>query len=409
VLYRTNAQSRVIEDALMREGIAYRIVGGVRFYERKEIKDTLAYLRLLLNPHDDVSLRRVINVPPRGIGRGVLDALDRQRPAAPAVPLLAAAGAGPADPPPSLWTRLTRAIDEALVPGRAMASLTAFRDLVNGLAALVGTEPVSTLVGKVLDRTGYLEALRGENTAEAEGRIENLVELVSAAREHEAVEGDTAVAGFVDRLSLLSESDEESGTRSARLWMMTLHSAKGLEFPAVIMTGLEEGLFPHARAYEDPAALEEERRLCYVGMTRAASTLVLTGAARRRVFGDYVATEPSRFLDEIPPELVERIEPARTAASRYAREDNRARFGGRRAQAAARPQGKSFFDHACEDEDQSVAGGGARPGMRVRHPTFGVGTVVDVEDYHDDLKLTVRFASVGVKKLIGRYARLEPA
>src|SRR6266540_2508052 len=209
VLYRTNAQSRTIEDALMREGVAYKVVGGVRFYERKEIKDALAYMRLVINPHDDVSLRRVINVPSRGIGKGVMEAVEQ-------------------------------------LP----------------------------------------------------------------AREYESREQEPSLGGFVDRLSLLSDVDEEQGTRDARVWMMTLHSAKGLEFPVVVLAGLEEGLFPHSRSSEDEEELEEERRLCYVGMTRARSHLVLTGAARRRIFGEYKSSEPSRFIDEVPAELVDRVMPS---------------------------------------------------------------------------------------------------
>ena len=168
-------------------------------------------------------------------------------------------------------------------------------------------EPVSIVLGKMLDQTGYLKALRDENSEEANERIENLMELVSAARDYESREPEASLGGFVDRLSLLSEADEESGNREARVWMMTMHAAKGLEFPVVIIAGLEEGLFPHSRAGDDEEEIEEERRLCYVGMTRAQSNLVLTSASRRRVFGEYQSTQPSRFLDEIPAELVERI------------------------------------------------------------------------------------------------------
>ena len=302
VLYRTNAQSRVVEDALARAGLPYRIVGGVRFYERKEIKDALAYLKLLINPHDEVSLRRVINVPPRGIGKGVLDALERLSPGGPG-------GADATAAPASLWARLNRAVDDRLLAPRALASLVAFRDLMAGLADLARHEPLSATLGQLLDRTGYLPQLREERTEEAQGRLDNLMELVSAAREHEARETESSLASFVDRLSLLSESDEEQGTREARIWLMTLHSAKGLEFPTVVIAGLEEGLFPHARASEDEAELNEERRLCYVGMTRARTRLILTGAARRRVFGEYQASRPSRFIDEVPAELLTVVDP----------------------------------------------------------------------------------------------------
>ena len=307
VLYRTNAQSRVIEDSLMRSGLSYRIVGGVRFYERREIKDSLAFLKLLINPHDDVSLRRVINVPARGIGKGVLEALDHVS-ADDAPPLLLASGIFvPA--PNSLWTRMTRAVDDRLVPARAVASLRAFRDLILNLSNVARNEPLSIALGKTLDQTGYLQDLREDQSEESQSRIENLMELVSAAREYEGREPEASLGGFTDKLSLLSEADEGQGSLEARIWLMTLHAAKGLEFPTVIMAGLEEGVFPHSRSFEEEDEMAEERRLCYVGMTRARTQLVLTGAARRRVFGEYQPMEPSRFMDEVPPQLIERIEP----------------------------------------------------------------------------------------------------
>src|SRR3954468_8646318 len=306
VLYRTNAQSRAIEDSLMRESIPYKIIGGVRFYERKEIKDALAYLKLIINPHDDVSLRRVINVPARGIGKGVMDALHAIDPDAIAceAPPLLAAGLAEVSSARSLWARLVYAVDDGKLGNRAIASLRVFRDLIASLAAVARRDPVSITIGKMLDQTGYLKDLRDENTEEANERIDNLMELVSAAREYETREAEASLGGFVDRLSLLSEADEESGTREAKVWLMTMHAAKGLEFPVVVIAGMEEGLFPHSRSAEDEDELEEERRLCYVGMTRAERRLFLTSAARRRVFGEYQATEPSRFLDEVPAELV---------------------------------------------------------------------------------------------------------
>ncbi len=416
VLYRTNAQSRTIEDALMREAIPYRIVGGVRFYERKEIKDALAYLKLIINPNDDVSLRRVVNVPARGIGKGVMDALEAIEPDAllrHQSPLLSGASERPSTR--SLWARLMYAVEARAVPARAAASLSAFRDLIGNLTAAAKADPVSIAIGKMLDQSGYLNDLREENTEEAEERIRNLMELVSAAREYESREKEATLGGFVDRLSLLSEADEESGTRDARVWLMTLHAAKGLEFPIVIMAGLEEGLFPHARASEDEEDLEEERRLCYVGMTRAGSRLVLTGAARRRVFGEYQATEPSRFLEEIPAALVERIAPSWVSPAQaqfrhehYAFRTNpygRRKGTGRGQWREDSPEYAAGFSY--ESEDQSAEA--LRLGMRVRHEQFGIGTVVSVEAYKDDQKVTVRFNAAGVKKLIARYAKLTRA
>jgi len=406
VLYRTNAQSRAIEDALMREGVGYRIIGGVRFYERREIKDALAYLRLVINPHDDVSFRRVVNVPARGIGKTVLDALDTIDPDAETIttPLLNA-GLSPEPSPRSMWARLLVALDQRRLPSRALVALKTFRDLIAGLSADAGGASVSTMLGLVLDRTGYLHGLREEKSEEAEGRIENLMELVSAAREYESREEDPALGGFVDRLSLLSEADEANGSKDARVWLMSMHAAKGLEFPVVVVAGMEEGLFPHSRSAEDEDEVEEERRLCYVCLTRARERLVLTGAARRRIFGDYQTTEPSRFLTEIPEHLVQRIEPVaqpRWQHPGYELRNPYARRYGNRA--AAEKTEKTF---AYEYEDQSATG--IRIGARVRHKQFGVGTVLQVEDQGDDLKITVRFPAVGTKKLLARYAGLEPA
>jgi DNA helicase II / ATP-dependent DNA helicase PcrA len=410
VLYRINAQSRAIEDSLMRESIPYKIIGGVRFYERKEIKDSLAFLKLIINPHDDVSVRRVINVPARGIGKGVMDslqAIDPEAVHADAPPLLAA-GLQEVSSARSLWAKLVYAVEDGKLPNRAVASLRVFRDLIASLALVARHEPVSVVIGKMLDQTGYLKALRDENSEEANERIENLMELVSAARDYEGREAEASLGGFVDRLSLLSEADEESGSREARVWLMTMHAAKGLEFPVVVIAGLEEGLFPHSRAGEEEEEIEEERRLCYVGMTRAQSSLVLTSAARRRVFGEYQSTEPSRFLDEIPVELVERIAPTWNAAYQSAFSHSHYEFRtnpyARKGRGRAREAEASY---PYENEDQSAFG--VRTGMRVRHAQFGVGTVMAVEEHNDDLKITVRFATVGVKKLLSKYAKLEPA
>ena len=411
ILYRTNAQSRAIEDSLMRESIPYKIIGGVRFYERKEIKDALAYLKLIMNPHDDVSLRRVINVPARGIGKGVMDSLQAIDPDAilrDAPPLLAA-GLQEVSSARSLWARLVYAVDDGKLAARATASLRVFRDLIAALADVARRDPVAITMGKMLDQTGYLKDLRDENTEEANERIENLMELVSAAREYETREPEASLGGFVDRLSLLSEADEESGVREAKVWMMTMHAAKGLEFPLVIIAGLEEGLFPHSRSSEDQEELEEERRLCYVGMTRAQSQLVLTSAARRRVFGEYQSTEPSRFLEEIPADLIDRIAPA--YASAYQGSFNHGHYEFRTNPYGRKGKGARFREteasYKYEEEDQSAES--LRSGMRVRHAQFGVGTIVSVEEHNDDMKITVRFNLVGVKKLLAKYAKLEPA
>jgi len=409
VLYRTNAQSRTIEDALMREGVAYKVIGGVRFYERREIKDALAYMRLVINPHDDVSLRRVINTPARGIGKGVMEAVENVEPASDETLPLLSAGLQPTLAANSLWARLVRGLEERAFPARAAASLAAFRDLVANLTEMARRESVSIAIGKMLDQSGYLQDLREEHSEDAESRIENLAELVSAAREYESREQEPSLGGFVDRLSLLSDADEEQGSRDARVWMMTLHSAKGLEFPVVILAGLEEGLFPHSRSSNDEEELEEERRLCYVGMTRARSRLVLTGAARRRIFGEYQSSEPSRFIDEVPAELVDRRVPEFTPSAyqgNFPHYEFRTNPYGRGRRGSRIREEETTY--AYEDEDQST-GMALRPGTRVRHPQFGVGSVISVEALVDDTKLVVRFAAVGVKTLRAKFARLEPA
>lgn len=401
VLYRTNAQSRVIEDALRREGISYRIIGGVRFYERKEIKDTLAYLKLLINPDDDVSLRRVINVPARGIGKGVMDALDQ----APPVLLMGETGRSSH----SLWSRMVGGLEQGEFSGRAASSLRAFRDLMLSLGEIARQDPVSMAIGKVLDRSGYLQALREERSEEAQARIENLMELVSAAKEYEGRDPEATLGGFVDRLSLLSDVDESEGAPDARVLMMTMHAAKGLEFPLVVIAGLEEGLFPHSRSANDDAELEEERRLCYVGMTRARRKLVLTCASRRRWYGDYRNAEPSRFISEVPDELMDRIEPrvpsfyqpTFSSAGHEFRPNPYRRPGPNRTREEAPA-------YKYEDEDQSKSGG-LSIGMRVRHEMFGVGTVLSIEPADGDSKLVVKFAGVGTKRLLAKYAKLQPA
>ncbi len=407
VLYRINAQSRAIEDSLTRQGLQYRIVGGVRFYERKEIKDALAYLKLIINPQDDVSFRRVVNTPTRGIGKSVMDALESADPTAAPTdgPPLLAVGLFDAPVTRSLWARTEYLVRERRLPGRAHAALKSFHDLMVSMTEMAQHETVSIAVGKMLDQSGYLRDLRESKTEDGEDRIQNLAELVSAAREYEQREEGASLGGFVDRLSLLSEVDETEGAESARVWLMTMHAAKGLEFPVVIIPGMEEGLFPHSRAREDDDELEEERRLCYVGITRAQKRLFITGAARRRVFGEYQNTDPSRFLDEIPAELLDRQE-----AYAYSSFSGRPRSYDIRVNPYARPPKVQETEpvYRYEDEDQSSLDG-FKPGMRVKHAQFGVGTVLSVEPTESDTKLTVRFTSVGQKKLLARFARLQPA
>ncbi len=365
VFYRTNAQSRVLEDALRRARIPYAIVGGVRFYERKEVKDTLAYLRLALNPADDVAFRRAVGAPGRGVGAATLARLEEvaQREGR---PLLALA----ADPPPD-------------VRGRPRAVLEQFAALVAGLTARHAHLPPPAFIDLVLDASGYRKALAEERSPEAEARLENLEELVAAAEEYTHATAEPSLAGFLDGIALMTDVDElKEG--DARVTLMTLHSAKGLEFPAVFLTGMEEGVFPHARSMDEPEEIEEERRLCYVGLTRARQWLYLSWALHRRVHG-YGVGEPSRFLREMPEGQLALLNP---------RGEPPAGLG------PAGPAEAGFAAGLDDDLPFTV-------GARVRHARWGEGMVVGVEKEAGDTIVTVRFASVGRKRLSLQYAHLE--
>jgi len=366
VFYRTNAQSRVLEDALRRARIPYVIVGGVRFYERKEVKDTLAYLRLALNPADDVAFRRAIQAPTRGIGGTTLARLaevaEREE-----KPLLAVAADPPAD-----------------VRGKPRKVLEDFRALIGRLGAERPTMAPPAFIDRVLDASGYREALKAERTPEAEARLENLEELVAAAEEYTHTQEAPTLEGFLDSVALMSDIDELRNADS-RVTLMTLHSAKGLEFRAVFMTGMEEGVFPHARSMDDREELEEERRLCYVGLTRAKERLFFSWALHRRVHG-YDVGEPSRFLAEMPEDQLVGINAGRGE-----------RFG-----ATGRDEVAYQAASAMAEDDLPM-----RVGTKVRHARWGEGLVVGVERDGTDVIVTVGFASVGRKRLSLQYAHLE--
>jgi DNA helicase-2/ATP-dependent DNA helicase PcrA len=377
VLYRMNSQSRLFEEALMRHGIPYAVVGGVGFYERREVKDLLAYLRLVLNPADPVAFRRILNVPARGIGAKSLDEIER---------LAAARGL-------TLWDALGVVEGEALLPARATQPLARFRSLIEALRAETAHLTLSALLSRILELTGYSAALAQEDSQESQDRLENLAELLSAAADYEGREEEPTPAGFLDRVSLLSDTDLVRG--DAPVVLMTLHSAKGLEFQDVFLVGVEEGLMPHSRSQASPEALEEERRLCYVGMTRAMSRLHLTWAQSRQVFGQRRLAEPSRFLTELPRDRVELSAPSVGAAVPVIP------YGSRERQRDWRARPDPVAPPAPSDLEEM------RPGVRVRHPLFGVGTVLRREGAGDELKLTVTFAGVGAKRLVARYAGLE--
>jgi DNA helicase II / ATP-dependent DNA helicase PcrA len=377
VLFRMNAQSRLFEEALLRLRLPYTVVGGVGFYERREVKDVLAYLRLVQNPRDAVAFRRVVNVPPRGIGAKTVEEIDR-----------AAARHGV-----SPWEATVRLVDEAALPSRALLPLRQFRETVETLRGEASAEagPARGLRGlmeRVLELSGYGAALAREDSQESQDRLENLAELLSAAVDYEAREEVPSLAGFLDRAALVSETDRLRD--DVPVLLMTLHAAKGLEFESVFLVGLEEGLLPHSRSLTGEDALEEERRLCYVGMTRAMERLHLSWARSRQVFGQRRVSEPSRFLAEIPEEAQERSGGALRLPPRPG--DAPPRWTPAVAARAATP--------GASDEPM-------RPGARVRHPLFGVGTVLRREGDGDDLKVTVSFPGVGAKKLVARFAGLE--
>jgi DNA helicase-2/ATP-dependent DNA helicase PcrA len=426
ILYRTNAQSRVLEEELRRSGMPYTIVGGTRFYERKEVRDLLAYLRLLANPADDVSLLRVLNVPRRGIGETSVERLAAQA-RQQGLGLLAACG------------DLT-ALDD--LAARARKSLEDFAALMKRLAELAGTVSLAELGQAVYRDTGYEQALQQEGTPEAAARAENAEQLVSFMAEFADTQEAPTLASFLETVALMTPGDEDAQT-GQHLTLMTLHSAKGLEFPVVFMAGMEENLFPTARAVEeghrDPRAIEEERRLCYVGITRAREQLYLTTALSRYAFGTVVQGVPSRFLKEIPPELTREQTAGDTRGARPGA-PGPGRVGGSKARPAGRsgapsggaapvrrvvptkatgpaspakgpryewdetpppPRQAEFTQFIDQDDFLSV-------GQVVIHPTWGRGQIVAREGTGDGLRLSIRFDRGQVKKVAAAYAQLEP-
>jgi DNA helicase-2/ATP-dependent DNA helicase PcrA len=425
IFYRTHAQSRVLEEEIRACNLPYRIVGGQRFYERAEVKDVLAYLRVLVNPDDDVSLLRIINTPTRGIGKTTVDKL---------LDMASQRGA-------SVWSTVDVAVTESALPKAAHSKLSAFRDLIVDVKrrATAGLGPAE-LAEYILEQTGYLQALRTEDTAEADGRIENVEELVASVREFESEAEVPTLAQYLELVTLQSNADEVNADE--KLTLMTVHAAKGLEFPVVWVAGLEERVFPLSRqdalSHDD---LEEERRLAYVAFTRAEQRLYLSYACARRLHGDLMVGIPSRFVDEIPAEHIQHVSrvgngygAARSAgsggsygygggfgygssgrASGYpstARSSyppsNRAassqRFMGAKApppKAAARAPGESYVDRSDADE-----GGSVFIGMRVRHAKYGEGQVKSVEGGHPP-RVTVQFTGWGVKQIVASF--LEPA
>jgi DNA helicase-2/ATP-dependent DNA helicase PcrA len=352
VFYRTNAQSRTLEDVLVREGVPYQIVGGVRFYERAEIKDAMAYLSVISNKNDSVSLERIVNVPKRGLGATSVARLQKY-----------ASRNGI-----SLYDALSE-VDEAGLTGKARKACSEVRELFEGWRVAAREVPPSEIIEAVLDESGYRAEHQAENTVEAESRLENLQELVNAAAEYERVEPEATLDGFLQEQALFSEADRLTG--EGRVTLMTLHNAKGLEYEHVFVVGMEEGTFPHARSM-DEQNLEEERRLAYVGITRAKKTLTLSYARVRSTYGEREYQMPSRFLSEIPEKFKAGSVPGVSSRG-----------------AAGRGGWGSALPRRGERSEEALVSAAFSAGERVRHAKFGVGEVVEAQDG----KVVVRFGS----------------
>lgn len=427
ILYRTHAQSRTFEEEFVRRGVPYRIVSGVRFYERKEIKDLLAYLRFLYNPLDAFSLRRIINVPRRGIGDVTIGRLDEY-----------AATHGM-----TLYAALTDEDALATLGAAPSSRVRGFAELMEQMRAGTDDMSLTAIAERVLNQSGYLKELHAERTLEAEARVENLKEFLSVTREFEQQQGHD-LGAFLEHVALVSDVDAYDADADS-LTMMTLHAAKGLEFPVVFLVGMEDGIFPHSRALADAGELEEERRLCYVGMTRAMERLYLTCARRRLLYGQPVANSASMFLAEIPAELMEDVSEPSGFASGFGggfRSSTGFGSGSRAEQGRVYGSGRGMGERGAgsaagptrfgTDRLRSAGsnggaggsgpgngtgrtGGGAdRPppadvkaGDRVRHATFGEGTVVSTAPSGNDTLVTVAFEGQGIKKLLASFAPLQ--
>ena len=402
VEYRTNFQSRSFEEVFRRRGLRYKLVGGFSFYNRAEVKDALAYVRVILHPEDDVSLLRVLNEPPRGIGKTTVDAL---REIAQKENL-------------SFWDGM-ESLMTSPASSRAVAPLRSFRELMVRLQEAYATKEPAEFLRYVLDETGYMTMLKDRNTPEDVARIENLEELVRAVAE--SMEAGESFSDFLDAAALVSDADSYEGKPGVTL--ITLHSTKGLEFDHVFLTGLEDGICPHSRSVNEEKGIEEERRLVYVGMTRARNTLTLTRAVYRRVFGNEQqmrASLPSRFLSEIPSELVDtargsmadmgetrRYEPDPEYS--YSADEFLRRVRGVKTPAAQTTARRAASTSPSFSRPAFKRGAKADPllGTKVRHPEYGVGTVVGVEGDEEDRRLSVSFPGRGTKKFVERYANLQ--
>ena len=384
VFYRTNAQSRVLEEHLMRVGIPYKVIGGTRFYDRREIKDAIAYLRAVINPSDEVSVKRILNEPKRGVGATSVGKLDAW-----------ATAHGVA------FMDALRRADAAGVSGKASRGIEAFLAVLDSVDDLVAGSP-GPLLEALLERSGYSEALDVERTVESEGRLENLAELVGAAADFATVDE------FLEQISLVSDADQLDDDPSYVV-LMTLHAAKGLEFPAVFLIGMEDGVFPHLRSLTEPDQLEEERRLAYVGITRARQRLYLTHAWSRTLFGGTQYNAASRFIDEIPPRLIHDLDGNRRASRRSSRESSG--YGSGSGSGGRVGAGRErIVEGALRARVPSRSGAetiGLKIGDDVRHHTFGEGVILGLTGQGDKTEAVVRFRDSGEKHLLLSWAPLE--
>ncbi|MFY9233024.1 MAG: UvrD-helicase domain-containing protein [Fimbriimonadaceae bacterium] len=386
ILYRTNAQSRVIEEAFLTMRIPHVLVGGQRFYERKEVKDMLSYLRLTWNPQDDVAVRRVINEPTRGIGKTTMQQVEE----------VATSQSG------TLWMALKDQALQSTMQRKQLGGIRSFLATIEEAAEIAERGLVTPVMQHLLQASGYMDALKAERTEEAEGRLENLQELLTVTQEYDSSAESPSLGEFLESVSLVADIDT-LGDGGEAVTLMTLHSAKGLEFPCVFITGMEEGVFPHSRSLTSDAELEEERRLCYVGMTRAKEELHLLNAHRRALYGQPSFNRPSRFLEDIPHELTRPLEGY--GGRPYGVRQVTQQRSGTYTVSAPRP---------LPGEQRKLRGPEWKPpfevGQRVRHGKFGVGVVVACNPLQGDAEITVAFPGViGVKKLVQSLAKLEAA
>ncbi|MGH9630009.1 MAG: ATP-dependent helicase [Bryobacteraceae bacterium] len=419
VLYRTNFQSRQIEEALRRYGRKYIVVGGFSFYQRAEIKDVLAYLKVVSSPQDSLNLLRIINVPARGIGKSTVEQVEQYA----------------LENNLTIWSAIEQMLEANLFPTRAGTALAAFRRMIGELSAELASRPVDQTLRLILDRTGYQKMLESDSGPDAESRLENLTELLNAAAD--AAERGEGITEFLDHAALVADSDALDS--AAQVSLLTMHNAKGLEFPVVFLAGLEEGLFPHSRSVNSEAQMEEERRLCYVGMTRAEKNLYLTWARYRRRYGggQPEASVPSRFLSEVPKSLVKPFKGSgavpqvdlyaeryvvRDTARRnlytgktYNSLDNISQFftdRGMPAPRQSRPAAQPAMKPSSAPVPQAARPPAAKKkpfgsGSTIEHPKYGRGTVLRREGEGDDAKLTVSFPGYGLKKLVEKYAGIK--